>query len=68
MNGIGYQSVDFWRVALGLGVTTIPLFYLEKQNERWAWGYAVLLVMGFLVTHYGGITQAATYLSKEIGG
>ena len=65
---MGYSEIPFWRFALAVAITAIPLTFLERSNPRWAWIYALILVLGFAVVSRNakGLQRASAYFSKEL--
>jgi hypothetical protein len=64
-----YREVPPGRMILALVVVLAPLFVLEQQgNSRWAWGYALLILLGFAVYNYPGLARAANWASRELAG
>jgi hypothetical protein len=66
---VGYTNIEFWRFALAVGITAIPLTFLERTSPRWAWTYVLVIVLGFAVVgaNARGLQQASTYFSKVLG-
>jgi hypothetical protein len=65
---MAYVNIPFWKFALGLTITAIPLTFLEQTNPKWAWAYALILVLGFATVggNVEGLATAANYFSKEL--
>ncbi len=66
---MAYAQIDFWQFALALGITAIPLTFLERTSPKWAWVYVLVLVLGFAVVgrNSQGLQQASNYFSGELG-
>ena len=63
-----YPKISFTRYALAGAVILVPALLLERTNERYAWAYAVVVLVGLVVFHWRGVTMAATFTSKALSG
>ena len=63
-----YAKLDFWRFALAVGITAIPLTFLERTSPKWAWIYVLILLLGFAIVgeNARGLRRASDYFSKEL--
>lgn len=63
-----YATIPFWQFALAVGVTAIPLTFLEQTSPKWAWVYVLILVLGFAIVgeNARGLQKASDYFSREL--
>jgi len=46
----------------------VPAILLEQSgNQRWAWAYVLLVLLGLFVFYSDGLAQAAAYTSRQLG-
>jgi hypothetical protein len=63
-----YREIGFWRFALGVGIVSIPVLILQREEPRWAWAYVGLLLLTFVVFNTQPLQRAASYFTAELRG
>jgi hypothetical protein len=52
------------RFALGATLAGLPLFFIKEQRSANA--YVFLIILGFAVTNWQGLSRATAYLGKQL--
>lgn len=65
----GYSHQKPLSFFLALVVMSIPVVYLENTgNDRYAWGYVILIVVMYAVFQYQGLSNFIAMFNKQVGG
>jgi len=65
---MGYQKISFWSFALALAIVSVPALFLNDQNDRWAWSYVALILLGMLLINWSGMGTFFAYLQGAMKG
>jgi hypothetical protein len=63
----GYQQIPFPRFALALAIVAVPALLLEQHNERWAWAYVALILLGLVIANWSGLSAFSSFVQGVLG-
>lgn len=63
---MGYREINFWKYIMASAVVLIPAAILEREDERWAQRYTVLILLMMVVTQWDALARFSTFVQKEM--
>jgi lipopolysaccharide export LptBFGC system permease protein LptF len=64
----GYQQISFPRFALALAIVAAPALLLEQHEERWAWYYVALILLGLVIANWSGLSAFSGFVQNTLQG
>jgi hypothetical protein len=65
---MAYQKISFWSFALALAIVSVPALFLSEGDDRWAWSYVGLILLGMLLLNWPGMSTFFAYLQNAMKG
>jgi hypothetical protein len=62
----GYQQISFPKFALALTIVSVPALFLEQNDEGWAWGYVLLILLGLMIANWSGLSAFSGFIQGAL--